>query len=409
MGTTDSDLSDSEAALRALDAFVMDNGDLDKLEAATSQFNLFEAVGMVRAEIRHSNFLAFLLNPIQNHGLGDLFLKRLLQRTLTQTGRDLAGLSPVHLDMLDLSGVVVRREWNNTDILCVKNDILEGNRLAILIENKIDSDERLGQLKNYLQTVNLHYPTHRAIPLYLTPEGNEPSDERYIPIDYSLIADTLADVLDARRSVMGADVFTVINHYIQMLRRHIVIDSEVGKLARQIYEKHPKALEIIFEHRPDARAEWAEKLQELVKAETQLELDQCSSTYIRFIPKIWREIPALNRGAHWTSSKRILLFEFKNFAPEKLSLDLVMGPCESGAESVRENLFRFSQTCEELKPISKKLPAKHAVVWRHPFLSEGDFQESEAQDLLNKVGREWQSFVADTLPNFIKLVKEIVF
>ena len=31
--------------------------------------NIFEAVGLVRQKIRHSNFLAYLLSPRQNHGL----------------------------------------------------------------------------------------------------------------------------------------------------------------------------------------------------------------------------------------------------------------------------------------------------------------------------------------------------
>ena len=43
-----------------------------------SRFNLFEAVNIVRQEIRHSNFLAFLLNPAESHGLGDKFLRALL-------------------------------------------------------------------------------------------------------------------------------------------------------------------------------------------------------------------------------------------------------------------------------------------------------------------------------------------
>ncbi|MEO0536712.1 MAG: PD-(D/E)XK nuclease family protein [Cyanobacteria bacterium P01_A01_bin.123] len=37
-------------------------------------------MGMVRQEIKHSNFLQFLLNPSEKHQLGDLFLKKLLIR-----------------------------------------------------------------------------------------------------------------------------------------------------------------------------------------------------------------------------------------------------------------------------------------------------------------------------------------
>ena len=37
------------------------------------QFNIFEAMGAVHVEVRHSEFLSFLLDPYQNHGLGDTF------------------------------------------------------------------------------------------------------------------------------------------------------------------------------------------------------------------------------------------------------------------------------------------------------------------------------------------------
>ena len=61
--------------LEALEALVVDNPDLERLEALLDEFNIFEAIGAVRVELRHSDFLAFLLNPTQNHGLGDAFVK----------------------------------------------------------------------------------------------------------------------------------------------------------------------------------------------------------------------------------------------------------------------------------------------------------------------------------------------
>ena len=67
---------------QALEAFVVENADLEALEGFLEQFNIFEAVGVVRQELRHSDFLAFLLDPRQNHRLGDAFVQRLLQRIL---------------------------------------------------------------------------------------------------------------------------------------------------------------------------------------------------------------------------------------------------------------------------------------------------------------------------------------
>ncbi|HAH57521.1 MAG TPA: hypothetical protein DCL86_05190, partial [Bacteroidales bacterium] len=46
------------------------------------KFNIFEAVGMARQEIRHSRFLAFLLNPLAPHGLGEYFLRNFLDHVM---------------------------------------------------------------------------------------------------------------------------------------------------------------------------------------------------------------------------------------------------------------------------------------------------------------------------------------
>jgi hypothetical protein len=52
-----------------LEQFILNNPDLDRLEEMLSDFNLFETLDLVNAEIRHSNVLSWLLNPNENHGL----------------------------------------------------------------------------------------------------------------------------------------------------------------------------------------------------------------------------------------------------------------------------------------------------------------------------------------------------
>ena len=52
----------------ALERFVVDNDDLLQLEERIGRFNIFDALGVAHAEIRHSNFLAWLLDPAESHG-----------------------------------------------------------------------------------------------------------------------------------------------------------------------------------------------------------------------------------------------------------------------------------------------------------------------------------------------------
>src|SRR6476661_6772979 len=95
--------------LAALEDFVLENEDLERLEAQLDRFNIFKAVGAVRQELRHSDFLAFLMDPQQAHGLGVLFVTRLLQRALREFAPAGAGVRPIDLELWNLDGLKVRR------------------------------------------------------------------------------------------------------------------------------------------------------------------------------------------------------------------------------------------------------------------------------------------------------------
>jgi len=96
--------------------------------------------------------------------------------------------------------MIVFREWQNIDILALD----ESHQLAIIIENKIDSGEHSDQLERYRQIVVRYYPNWHIIGLYLTPDGEAPSDETYLPIDYGFISDLLNDLIESRASILGA-------------------------------------------------------------------------------------------------------------------------------------------------------------------------------------------------------------
>ena len=49
--------------------------------------NVFDALRESEAELKHSNFLAYLLRTDENHKLGDKFLKQFLAEVLTAASR----------------------------------------------------------------------------------------------------------------------------------------------------------------------------------------------------------------------------------------------------------------------------------------------------------------------------------
>jgi hypothetical protein len=86
-----------------------------------------------------------LLDPQSNHNLDDWFIKRLLQRSLTTTGFALVSVTPIDLDVRDMSQIAVLREWQRIDILLLDED----HRLATIIKNKIGTGEHSDQLSRY--------------------------------------------------------------------------------------------------------------------------------------------------------------------------------------------------------------------------------------------------------------------
>ncbi|MFX4454750.1 PD-(D/E)XK nuclease family protein, partial [Acinetobacter baumannii] len=77
--------------------------------------NIFRALAVERHEIRHSNFFAFLLDPRENHGLGDILLRKFLRDIFSDRRADDRTLFDA--DLMDFRQVDVRREWKNIDIL----------------------------------------------------------------------------------------------------------------------------------------------------------------------------------------------------------------------------------------------------------------------------------------------------
>lgn len=386
------------SARAALEALVVDNHDLDELEGLLGQFNVFEAIGAVRHELRHSDFLAFLLNPSQNHGLGDELARRLLQKVLIHAGEQPLPVTPIDLDVWDLNELVVQREWQNIDILLLEETL----KLAVIIENKIDSSEHSNQLARYYHVVEQHYPGWKILGVYLTKEGDIPSHSAYLPIDYTTVCEIIERITAKRASTLGDDVRALMIHYTQMLRRHIVSDSEIVELCRRIYRKHQKALDLILEHRPDKQAEIRELLEKIIHETPGLIFDHCSKSYVRFLPESWDSIPQLKEGSGWTPTGRMLLFEFENYS-NALTLRLHIGP---GPDETRQKLFDAARTHQPpLKPASKTLNQQWNSIYSRSFLRTKDYEDTDDEQLEKDIRKRWVEFTNGDLPKIIEVVK----
>ncbi len=290
-----------------------------------------------------------------------------------------------------LDEVEVRREWSNIDILVV-DDL---NKLAVVVENKIDSSEHSNQLRRYWDLVQRELPHHKILGLYLTPEGDQPSDARYVAIDHGLVADLVKRFLEARASTTGPDVQTLLRHYEQMLRRHIVSDSEIAELCRKLYKKHRHALDLIYQHRPDpSHGAARDLLEKAVQETTDLVSDDSTRSYLRFLPRQW-DVEKLRQGTGWTRSRRMLVFELV-FTNDRVFLKLTIGP---GPAEIRETVFNTALKRPELfKACAKTLSPKFHQIFQRSFV-DAKTLASEDQEAIEAAAREqWAAFTSKDLP-----------
>src|SRR5438046_130958 len=141
--------SEENNQVRQLTNLVVRCPELRELEKSLGKFNLFRVLRFERGEIRHSNVLAWLLDPAESHGVRDLFLRRWLMRVFAEgEAEEGDALDPVTIDSCEFRSVQVFREWRNLDLL-VRIETAEPGEWVIAIENKVMATQGSGQLRKY--------------------------------------------------------------------------------------------------------------------------------------------------------------------------------------------------------------------------------------------------------------------
>jgi len=309
---------DPNEAIAALERFVVDNDELLQLEERIGRFNIFDALSIVNVEIRHSNFLAWLLDPNESHNQGGLFLQAFLMDLLRQSTPEQRpeGLSPITLDGGELRGVEVRREWRNIDLLILCDD----PRFVIAIENKIRSGEHSNQLQRYKSIIREQLGDAPRQFVFLTPEGDEPTDDDWTVYDYRSLHDCLRRVVDANRSAIGEDVLAFVEHYLRILRSRLMDDPKIDDLCRRIYQNHRQAIDLIIDRVGTPTAAALMAMENAVSDLDGWRVISRSNTRLTCIPVSWN-LPAINRR--------------KTFKPDEwLYVELRMNPTKRKCFSV---------------------------------------------------------------------------
>jgi len=379
-----------------LEELVIDNPDLEQLEALLNQFNIFEAIGMARQELKHSNFLGFLLDPRQSHGLGDFFLRRFLQKVLLSSREREHSVSLIDLDVWDLDETDVRREWRNIDVLIVN----EKNKFVVIIENKVDAGEGADQLGRYLNIVNNEFPDWKILAFFLTPAGMLPSNSLYVPVNYDLIADLVDSTISHRSSTLGTDLLVSLSHYRSLLRRHIVEQSDIDDLCIRIYSRHKRALDLIYERIPDRLSALSAEITKMVKDTPGFVLAKASKSRVTCFPEEWNELD-LGDGTGWYPGKQILVFFFENIQSGlRLCLEIQPGP-----EDIRQRLYTLAQHTAPLRASQRQQGPKYSRIYVKPVLTAKAIEQGDEAVNIGNIHRCWSEFRRDDLPQILEIVK----
>lgn len=208
---------------------------LEKINKSVSGFNPFRVLKLEHYEIRHSNFLAWLLNPQESHGLGDVFLKNFLEKIKENND------TIIPPETINKDNITIKREWQNIDIL------IEGKGFVCVIENKIYSVENGTQLENYEEIIQNEFPDKTAYFIYLTLNKDTPSDEKYKNITYS---GSILQILEyiITNSVIEEPVRSFIEQYKDILEYDLQLKDETNnKTISEISKEHKTILDYLYE------------------------------------------------------------------------------------------------------------------------------------------------------------------
>ncbi len=372
---------------QALKEFLLDIDCLEPLADWTGRFNLFDILKISRTEIRHSNVLAWLLNPNENHGFSDGIIRGLIQHVVHSSEEE---IDIFEILMMDCHDFIIQREWRNIDILAISME----DKFLLCIENKIDSGEGNDQLNKYYSILEESYPDYKKMYIFLTPDGYESSQPEYwCPMGYQDILEIIEKNRKKVKLLPTAEL--LIDNYVETLRREIVGDEKLIQICSEIYAKHQKALDLIFEYKPDRTSEvtqilrqWANEKSE--KGELEVVPDKCVKTYTRFKTKNMSEIlPDAEEALSGWNTKNHYFYEIYNNRGNEFVIQLALS-----ANNIPDDLKAMCERINEHYPSKQQ---KENWKWRIVFKTkkskiEDEISDEKIFDQLNRMFKEVQAF-----------------
>ena len=309
--------------------------DLAELHAKSkSTFNIFRALKLQNNEVKHSNFLGWLLTPFESHNLMDTFLKELLKVALKND----TNLVDIVLKDLTDAKVTLEKTANNGRRMDIFIDCPR-NKLVCVIENKVWSGESCNQLEDYKNYVlnNDKYKSYEyKIFLFLTPYKYSQCEDYkgYIRINYGDILKAINNLMKQCCCLLDNDIKIFIEHYKRMVERNIMgeTDKEIVDLCRKIYRENKSAIDLIIENN-DYKADVLSAMADVIKSRADLQEIVVENNGILVLPNNLNNLNKLKYG-EWQKDN-IVYIHFINFAQghKDACVEILVAPPKNNADN----------------------------------------------------------------------------
>ena len=228
------------------------------------------------------------------------------------------------------------------------------------------------------------YVDYKRVFVFLTISGDPPSDEAYVSMSYSELASIVETTVERRENQVNDEIKLFVQQYLEMVRRHIVEDSEIQGICRRIYRTHRRALDLLFENRPDRATEVAHAILYYLESSDVLDAFNTSKTYIHFLPQ-FLSLPSIQYEG--TPILRWVIINKDKQARFKLEL-------QPGDRELRERIFEMAKGLPRVfgKPKSKLSPKYHTF-FSETWISKSDYDELDEEGIRQRIDEHVKSLV----------------
>lgn len=377
-----------------------------KLISRTSKkSNIFEILKIKNMEIRHSNFLGWLLDPEESHNLKNEFLKGFVQEGINKNK-----YTEITVDIDLIDSVKIEREYKDIDLL------IESQNVVFCIENKIFSNEHSDQLKKYKKIVQKEFPNKEKVFIYLTPSGkpSQQETELYLPISYSIVLDVLKH-LNIKKIDKNAQIYIL--DYIATLEKDILKNNELkaplsklhleyGEFIKQILEKRntaqSKEREIYKKHQEffdyfsknNFDPEWISLLIQKTLLKNGYKLGSINSKYVRFYPVELEPYIYKSKKRNTWEYREIFIFELEIKEKNKIAIRSCVN--RKGDEDFDyDGLLKIIDTIPNAKQRNKDWVFSHEKEFPIDYLKIAKLEESSAVNDLEKIFKSYKDLFVD--------------